>query len=151
MLSPPGVLQALRPCHSPALHLPAAPTDHLVHAKQTTAGRPLFTGKTSTSVMRWVFAWGTLLVPACTASLMSKTPTHDTSFLTLVTYSPRIVAFVNTSYFHQIPEVWSQETWALVPALLLTDIDQVIQIFWTSGSLSIKIRITAVLKGYEWD
>lgn len=100
--------------------------------------------------MRWVFARGMLLVPACAASLMSTTPTHDTSFLPLVTYSPRIIAFVNTNYCYQISEIWSQETWTLVPALLLywrCDMDQVIQTFWTSGSLAINTGIIAVLKG----
>lgn len=72
-------------------------------------------------VMRCVFAWGMLLVPACMASLICTTPIQDTSFPSLVTYSLGFKQLINTNGFHQTTKVPSQETWTVFPALLFTD------------------------------
>lgn len=100
--------------------------------------------------MRWALARGTLLVPACTASLMSPTPTHDTSFLTLVTYFPPDNSFCLHKLLPPNPRSLSSRNLDFSPGSATywwCDVDQLIQTYWTSGSLSIKKGITAVLKG----
>lgn len=100
--------------------------------------------------MWWALAQGMPLVPACEASPMSPIPTQDTSFLTLVTYFPPDNSFCPHKLLPPNPRSLRSRNLDISPGSATywwCGVDQLIQTFWTSGSLSIKTGIIAVLKG----